>query len=390
MSSVDLQQGRSGRRKQSDNASCAQCDRDSARVHRARSKLGLKGIGLTGNLSDGRTLSAIKNYGLVADIGGTNIRFGIVDLDDTSAPRVLAPDTLNAAKFGDLPEAARSYVANLGLARPPSAAALAMAGPVNDGEIAVTNSALHSSTADLRAVLKVDRIRLINDFEAIALAVPLLTATDTVTIGPELSPPRFEQETMALIGPGTGLGVAGFVRTDATSFPLVTEGGHVSFAPVNELEIEVLRAFMRRYERVSAERILSGPGLRNLYRVLAEIECVAPEDLSAEEITGIAETDAQSLCARTFDVFCAVMGSVAGDFALSFGARSGVFIAGGILPAHATLFARSQFRQRFEAKGRFEDYMKKIPTRLITQTRIGLLGAASLLTGEAKARKAGH
>jgi len=323
--------------------------------------------------------STLRNYGLVADVGGTNIRFGVVALDGAAGPVVQTQASFPAARYAGIAEAAQAYLASLGATSPPSAAVLALAGPPQDGGFAMTNSKWRTSVPELCKALGTQNVRLINDFEAIALSVPRLAAEDFVAIGGVAGPERRPHEVVAIVGPGTGLGVAGFVRTNETILPLAGEGGHVSFAPIDALEIEVLRSFMARFGRVSVERLLSGPGLRNLHAALATIEGVAAPDLSPEEITLKAEADSASLCGRVFAMFCAILGSVAGDVALTLGARDGVLIAGGILPRHPDFLAHSAFRARFEAKGRFENYMKKIPTRLIVQTWSGLIGAATLL-----------
>ncbi len=325
---------------------------------------------------------ALANYGLVADIGGTNIRFGVVDL--AADVLVLAPASFPAVGQAGVVEAARAYLASLGLGTAPSAAVLAVAGPPRDGALNLTNSKLHISSRELRDALGIGSVRLINDFEAIALSVPLLVPEDWRAIGDVPAPPRLARETVAIVGPGTGFGVAGFVRVGETAVPLAGEGGHVSFAPVDALEVQILQALTKRFGRVSVERLLSGPGLRSLHAALAGIEGVTAPDLSPAEIAEQAEADPTSLCYRVFALFCGVLGSVAGDVALTLGARDGVLIAGGIMPAHAAFFARSAFRARFEAKGRFVDYMKAIPTRLIVQTWSGLIGAASLLAGGAQ------
>ncbi len=330
--------------------------------------------------------NSFAHYGLVADIGGTNIRFGVVDLDDGQAARIHAPDELISARYNGIVEAAQSYLEALKIGRPPSAVAFAMAGPVNDEAITLTNSRMRGSRDKLRAALHVDRVSLVNDYEAIARAIPLLQPGDAMAIGPALPPqPHHDHEMIAIVGPGTGLGVAGFLRAGKTITPLVTEGGHVGFAPSDDVEIEILKILARRFGHVSTERILSGPGLRNLYEALAAIEGVPVEPLMPEEITRRAEDDPKSFCGRVFERFCAILGTVAGDVALTMGARDGVFITGGILPDLSQLFAASAFRKRFEAKGRFEDYMKKIPTRLVLQKQMGLLGAASLLAPNGKA-----
>lgn len=321
-----------------------------------------------------------KSYGLVADVGGTNIRFGVVDLSDRHCLRVEALRLLATADYGSFGEAARAYLADVKAEGRLMGAVFAAAGPSRNGEIALINSRMRLVASELAAQLGVS-VRLINDYEAIALAVPRFESRDLIAIGPqrEFVFGRADGETIAIIGPGTGLGVAGLVRWHGENVPLVTEGGHASLAPIDKTEIEILQVLMRRFEHVSAERVLSGPGLCNLYNALAEIEGVPQGELKPEEITAEAERDGSSFCARVFARFSAMLGSYCANMALIFGARGGVMIAGGILPAVSDLFAASPFRENFEAKGRFHDYLKSIPTYLIVHTHAALLGAASLL-----------
>ncbi len=321
----------------------------------------------------------MKNCGLVADVGGTNVRFALVDLDRPHDTALQSPRKLVSRDYAGLAEAARDYLSDLKRDTAPVAAVLAVAGPIHDGEMRLTNLHWRLSTDELRAALHIDRVDLINDYEAVAYAVPRLGAGDLVDIGPALPASVAERQTVAIVGPGTGLGIGGCLRTAQGVFPLVTEGGHADFAPSDDVEIEILKFLRRRYAHVSAERILSGPGLVNLHEALAGIEGAACETLTAQEITACAQQDAASFSAKVFSRFCAILGSVCGDVALVMGARAGVLIAGGILPAVAGIFAASPFRERFEAKGRFHDYMRDIPTRLIVQQYAGLMGAAAVL-----------
>jgi len=304
---------------------------------------------------------------LVADAGGTNVRFALVDLD--AAVELLQPRKFASGEFPSIEAAAREYLD--GMSAKPSLAVLAVAGPVRDGHVALTNLGWKVSADGVGPALGIARVELINDFEAIALSVPHLGAADLVDIGPAVE--REKAATMAVAGPGTGFGVAGLVHGAA----LVTEGGHVDFAPADDLEIRILEFLRRRYGHVSVERILSGPGLANLHEAMAAIGAVAYEKLSPREITARAEADKASLCAAVFARFCAILGSVAGDIALTLGAQGGVMLAGGILPAMVAPLQASAFRERFEAKGRFAAYMKAIPTRLIVQDHAGLIGAAA-------------
>jgi glucokinase len=321
----------------------------------------------------------MKNCGLVADAGGTNIRFALVDLDGDGPPKLVAPRKYTSKTFATAEDAARAYLSGQKLAEPPISAVLSVAGPVSDNAISMTNLGWCFSGNDFGKALDIAVVCLINDYEAIAYSVPSLGQADLRGIGSSKAVRNEERQTVAIVGPGTGLGVGGYVRTPKALIPLVTEGGHMDFAPADDVEIEVLKLLRGRYGHVSAERILSGPGLSNLHEALSAIEGKAIDRLHAHEITAHALKDVNSFCGRTLSRFCAILGSVAGDIALVIGARSGVLLAGGILPAVADFFIASNFRARFEAKGRFEAYMKDIPTQLIVQDNAGLLGAAASL-----------
>ena len=309
----------------------------------------------------------MTNIGLVADAGGTNVRFALVDAD-ASAPVLQSPKKFASRDFAGIAEAAKVYLS--GAEARPSGAVFAVAGPERDGAIHMTNLGWTFSEADVGAALGIAQVRLINDFEAIALAVPHLGPGDLVAIGPEKARSR---ATVAIVGPGTGFGVAGCVPTDTGVTAVVSEGGHASFAPVDDAEIDILRNLRARFGRLSLERILSGPGLVTLSEAMGAV----PPLPSPQEITARAKADPDSFSAGVFQRFCAILGSAAGDIALVMGARGGVMIAGGILPAMREIFAASEFRARFDAKGRFKNYMADIPTHLIVQDFAGLIGAAA-------------
>ncbi len=323
----------------------------------------------------------MKNCGLVADVGGTNVRFALVDLDHPRRVALQAPRKLVSRAYGSIVDAAKAYLCGVNAEVSLAAAVFAVAGPVHNEEIRLTNLQWRFTAADLQAGLDVGQVHLLNDYEAIAFAVPSLGPGDLLEIGAVSPKAQGAQDgqVIAIVGPGTGLGVAGYVRAPQGVFPLVTEGGHADFAPSDDVEVEILNFLRRRYEHVSAERVLSGSGLVNLHEALCAIEGVAYETRTSHEITDETRKDPGSLSARAFGRFCAIMGSVCGNVALTMGARDGVLIAGGILPAMSDIFAASAFRERFEAKGRFDGYMKDIPTRLIVQQYAGLLGAAEVL-----------
>lgn len=321
----------------------------------------------------------MKRCGLVADAGGTNVRFALVDLDSGGSDSLRSPTKYVSRQYAGIADAARVYLHEHAEEGAPAAAVIAVAGPVSRGAISMTNLGWRFSEQDLSAALGIGRVRLINDFEAIAHAVAVLSANDVREVGAVRAPPGEARQTVAIVGPGTGLGVGGFVKEGGRVTPLVTEGGHSDFAPNDDVEIELLKFLRRRHGHVSAERLLSGPGLVAIYEGLKTLEGSKAKTIDAHAITERALRGADGFCEDALSRFCAMLGSFAGDVALTMGARQGVMLAGGILPAIADFFAASRFRSRFEAKGRFEDYMKAIPTRLIVQEFAGLIGAAALL-----------
>jgi len=218
---------------------------------------------------------------------------------------------------------------------------------------------------------------LINDFEALALALPKLSPQDSKPIGrgvPNLQLP------MAVIGPGTGLGVATCVPTpDGGWIAVAAEGGHVSASATDDFEADVLRLVRAEFGHVSAERVLSGIGLPNLYRAIVRLRGGQVEALAPEEITELALVGKDAHCVATLDTFCAMLGSFAGNVALTVGARGGVFISGGIVPRLGDFFLRSRFRERFEAKGRFSPYLSAIATALVTARYPAMTGAAQAI-----------
>lgn len=308
---------------------------------------------------------------LVGDVGGTNARFALARMVD-GRPRIEHQARFPAAAHPTFLDGVRAFLD--GCDTRPEGGVIAVAGPVTDGAIDLTNSPWRVSEAQLSG-LGVGRIRLINDFEAQAWAAPVLQGGDLAHLG---GPARGQADhTLAVLGPGTGFGVSALAR-DASggAMALASEGGHADFAPQDALEDEVLRTLRRRYSRVSIERLICGPGLVNLHRALAEIEGRSTEVDDPAEITRQALEDPRGACGATLARFCAMLGSVAGDIALTTGARGGVYIAGGIAPRIRDFLAASPFRERFEKKGRFQPYMQAIPTWVVMHDHAALLGAA--------------
>jgi glucokinase len=317
---------------------------------------------------------------MIADIGGTNARFALTDL---SAPRpaLLQQQSLRNADFASLQHAAEHYLAHVG-ARP-SRAAIAVASPVGADEIRLTNRAWSFSRRELQRRLQLDRLDLLNDFGAVAWAMPALTSEDVVTLHGAQDAPL--SGPVSVLGPGTGLGVALLVGDATRGWQVVeTEGGHVSFAALGDEEQAIARWMTAKFGRVSNERLLCGAGLSHIDGALA-----AGDDLSSaldpraqfRDPAAIVEAalDGHDLVARrSLARFCAVLGSVAGDCALIHGART-VLIAGGIVPRFIPFLRSSAFRERFLAKGRFATWLESVTIGIITHAHPGLLGAAMAL-----------
>jgi len=313
---------------------------------------------------------------LLADIGGTTVRFAL-QRGDRAAGRFVA---LRGEDYPDLAAAVRAYLERSRPARPPRQAAFAIASPVDGDRVEMTNSPWSFSIRGLRRRLGLERLLVINDFTAVALAVPRLARRNLVKVGPGAAA---RGAPIAVIGPGTGLGVSGLIPAGGGWVPLSAEGGHVTLAPADDRESEIVARLRRRFGHVSAERAISGPGLVNLYLAIAELEGRPAVLDDPAEITRQALDGGSPLCAAALATFCALLGGCAGDLALTLGARGGVYVAGGIVPRLGEAFAGSPFRRRFEAKGRFADYLAAIPTFVVTHRSPAFLGLRALLDAEA-------
>ena len=316
---------------------------------------------------------------LIADIGGTNARFALTD-PAAPVPALLQPRSLPNAQFASLQHAAEHYLADVDTR--PRRAAIAVASPVGTDEIRLTNRAWSFSRRELEQALGLDELRLINDFGAVAHAVPALGPDTRVTLhGAPDAPLRGP---VSVIGPGTGLGVALLTGSIEQGWGVVeTEGGHVSFAPLGDEEHIIARWVTARFGRVSTERLLSGAGLSHIEAALRGADSAPPDgrkpDLRAPETIVAAALEGHDRDARrTLARFCAVLGSVAGDAALIHGART-VMIAGGIVPRFIPFLRSSAFRERFLAKGRFAAYLETVAIHVVTHPHPGLLGAAMAL-----------
>ncbi|OAN49922.1 glucokinase [Paramagnetospirillum marisnigri] len=293
--------------------------------------------------------------GLLADIGGTHIRFALV------TGEIIEPlATLRCADFAGPVPAARAALGDLR----PEWGAFAVAA-VPEGDIMdVVNSGWRFSVEETRRALGLVRLEVVNDFTAVALSLPLLVAEQRLPMGGGTAVP---QAPMAVLGPGTGLGVSSLVPVTGGGWvPLATEGGMVTLAAADEAEALILARLRREHGHVPAELLLSGSGLVVLYRVLAEMAGTAPDPLAPDQVAARAMAGQCRFCVKALDHFFALLGTVAAGLALSVGARGGVFLAGGILPRMAETLGRSRFRARFEDQGRFAPYLAAIPVWLIT------------------------
>jgi glucokinase len=315
---------------------------------------------------------------LVADIGGTNARFALATPDHQGRPRLTSLCEFTVAQFDSMAQAVLHYLAQINPPRP-RRSVIAVASPVTGDEVKVTNNPWSFSIAALQQQLGFEAIEVINDFAAIAMAVPHLAPAELQSIGvaPVATAGLTLERRYAVMGPGTGLGVCGLRWQPGRTIVIESEGGHVAFAPGSDYEIAILQYMMKRHARVSIERLLSGPGLWNLYSAVCAVEGVATSQQTPESVTAVAKVGAEPACRRTVELFCSMLGSFAGDVALMYGAWDGVFLGGGMTATLLPWICSGEFRQRFENKGRYNALMQRIPTAAIAHAQPGLLGAGA-------------
>jgi glucokinase len=311
--------------------------------------------------------------GLVGDVGGTNARFALVDAQG----HIRNPRAFLCKDYPNLAAIVAEYIETTAGRKRPPRAVIAVAGPVLEGEIEFTNLDWHVSEGDLLATFEFEAVELINDFAAQALACPTLEGPDLRVLGPSLGRGAHDCPIVAL-GAGTGFGVAGLARSERGDVALPTEGGHAGFAPSDEVEMEIWRRLHAQHGRVSIERLLSGQGLYDIYCALADLKG-QPAVLKDEQAVTTEGLVGDLLASATLDRFCRIMGAVAGDLALTFGARGGIYVSGGIAPRIAERLAGGAFRARFEDKGRLSDYVREIPTFLVLHPYPAIVGAARQL-----------
>lgn len=307
---------------------------------------------------------------LLGDIGGTTARFAVLT-DDTIGPIAHLP----VSGHRSLIDAIESYLGSRRDRGRIGAAVLGVAGLVESGRCIILNSQWVGDTAELRAVFGFKSVNLINDFEAIAYALPELSVQDVKRLAGGKPAPG---EPMAVIGPGTGLGMAGVIRRGGRMTIIATEGGHTTLPGTTLREDAIISHLRRQFGHASAERALSGPGLENLYSAIAAVDAVTVPRRTAAEVTQHALDRSCPICVAAVDMFCAMLGTVAGNLALMFRARGGVYIAGGIVPRMVDHLVQSEFQARFVTKGRYRAYLESIATAVIVNPDAAFLGLKSL------------
>jgi glucokinase len=320
------------------------------------------------------TITASAETVLLGDIGATNARFSLL------ADGAIGPITwIEVARYPHFADAVgallQSHLQSQRAATPVSAALFAVAGPVDGGRCAFTNCAWTIDHAEMRDRFAFDTVHVVNDFEATALSLPHLEDKDLHAIGGGRA---VAGAPMAVLGPGSGLGVACLVGQAEGATVIPSEGGHASMAAASRREDAILDHLRERFGHVSAERVLSGPGLENVYAAIAHVDRTDAPPRTAVEVTNAALQTTCPTASAALDMFCAMLGSFAGNLALTYGARGGVYIAGGIAPRILGHLAGSTFRERFAQKGRFRAYLEAIPTRVIIHPAATFLGLRAL------------
>lgn len=310
---------------------------------------------------------------LVGDIGGTNARFALAD---PKIPGFTHEITFKCRDFASANIAINAYLKEIDASQP-SAICIAAAGPIVGGNVRFTNNSWTLETCDLEKTFGGANVKLLNDFEAIAYSIPHLQPGDCMQVGSlptiDLSKGDF---TIGIVGPGTGLGIAGLCKRNGQTYPIIGEGGHVGFAPETQVQVDILALLRNQFDRVCDERLVSGPGVINIFQALSKTRGENAAGINAADIFALATEDGNTTARESVEIFFEVLGQVAGNLALSLGSFDGIFIAGGIVGRKPELITHSRFRTGFERKGRHRSLMEGIPTQLILHRQPGLLGAS--------------
>ena len=313
----------------------------------------------------------MTQFALVGDVGGTNARLALCEIETGAISQA---KTFSTSDYASLEEVIRTFLTEQN--QDIREACIAIACPITGDRVEMTNHDWSFSTREMQSNLGLELLEIINDFTAVSMAVPMLSPDDLLQFG---GGAPVKDKPVAIYGAGTGLGVAHLVHVDQRWVSLPGEGGHVDFAANSEEEDQILEVLRGELGHVSAERILSGGGLVNLYRAIVKSDDRVPEPLKPRDVTERALADSCTDCRRALAMFCVIMGRFGGNLALNLGTFGGVYIAGGIVPRFLEFFKASGFRAAFEDKGRFKAYVAGIPVYLITHDQPGLLGAGAHL-----------
>ena len=317
------------------------------------------------------TKSMSQDPVLLGDIGGTSARFALACGDE-----IQMNITLDVADHSTATGAIAEVLESLAKDRCPRAAALACAGPVEDGVVSVTNSPWRIDAREIEGRFGFSDVLLLNDFAAVAWALPSLRENDLRAVGGGVAKAN---RPAVVLGPGTGLGIATYLPAPKGSEVIVGEGGHATLPAANDREAEVIARLRMELGHVSAERIISGDGLVRLYETIAALDGLSVPSRTAAGISDAAMAGSCATSQAALDMFCAMLGTIAGNMALAMGAQGGIYIAGGIVPQIADYFIASDFRRCFEAKGRFQSYLLGIPAWIILHPEPAFLGLLRLL-----------
>lgn len=315
---------------------------------------------------------------LLADVGGTNARFAL----EVAAGSIAHINVLACADYPSLADALRAYLALPEVAAVAGAGirhgAIAIANPVTGDFVRMTNHHWEFSIEALRTECGFDMLAVVNDFTALASSLPFLSDEQKRQVGGGTAQAGAP---LGLIGAGTGLGVSGLIPgKDGGWTALLSEGGHVSFSPANPTEVAILQYAWTEFEHVSAERLMSGVGIELIYRALCHHRGVSAEQIAVPEIVRRALDGECALCDEVVETFCCMLGTVAGNLGVTLGAQGGIYIGGGIVPRLGARFDRSGFRARYEQKGRFAQYLARIPTFVITAQYPAFVGVSAILS----------
>ena len=320
---------------------------------------------------------------LIADIVGTNARFALAkpselseDINHTNSTPYEHALTLQCADFDSISDAINNYL-NHEQVSSLKAICFAVAGPVKNQTVQFTNNRWSISAQQLQLEFNAQQSTLLNDFEAIAYSLAQLGESDLHPLGDKgTNTINTNHQPKAVVGPGSGLGIAGLIHDQNRLIPVASEGGHAGFSPDNPIQTEICHYLQGKFGRVSNERLLSGPGLVNIYEAICAIKGIENNGLHASDISQSGANKSDPICVEALELFFHILGQVAGDTALMMKATGGVFIAGGIAQRFPELLSNSQFRSGFENKGRYQELMLDIPTWLVMHKNPGLVGAS--------------